>query len=48
MPFCGALVVVIIVELGQGDTTLKPDYPRLQERNSSSEGFKALRDFAIK
>ena len=47
MLFCGAHVVIIIVELGQRDTTLKPDYPRLQERNSSPEGFTALRDFAI-
>jgi len=48
MPFCGALVVIIIVELGQGDTTLKPDYPRLQERNGVRQGFAALLDFAIK
>lgn len=47
MLFCAALVVAIIVELGQGDTTLKPDYLRLQERKSSPEGFAALRDFAI-
>ena len=42
MPFGYLLVVVITVELGQGDTTLEPEWLRLQDTPGAEKGFEGI------